>query len=81
MPYWDKAFVAEMYSKQSKVSPDDFFHKSDLILELVTYSLVTDTGLDQLFASINVEEAAPICIINGNYKANMAHKRGHSTSL
>ena len=53
-----------------------FFHDNDLILGLVTDSLVADTALEGLVSAINVKEAAPSHISNDKAKANMAHKKG-----
>ena len=65
-----------MSRKQSKGSPTDFFHTCDLILGLITKSLVADTSLEELVSAINVKYSAPSRISNGKAKTNMAHKKG-----
>ena len=76
MPYVDKTFVAEMYRKRSKGILTYIFHAINLILGLITDSLVEDTALEQLILAINVKEAYPRRISNGNPKENMEHKKG-----
>ena len=54
-PYRDEACVVEMSRKWSKGCLTDLLHESDLILELVTDSLVADTALYRLVSAINVK--------------------------
>ena len=75
MPYGENAYVKKMSRKQSKGGPVDLSHDSDLILGLVTDSLVGDTALERLVLEINAKEAAPSRISNGKDKATMAQKR------
>ena len=37
---------------------------------------MADTLQERLVSEINVKEASPSGVINGKYKANMAHKKG-----
>ena len=75
MPYRDKSFVAEMSRKRSKGGTTAFFHKSDLILGLVTNAPVADTSLERLVSAVNVKEEEPSRIRNGKSMTNMAHKK------
>ena len=68
IPYGDKACVFKMSRKQSKSGSSEIFYKSDLILGSIPNSMVVDTALDQLISAINVKEAAPSCIHNGQGK-------------
>ena len=64
-----------MSRKHSKGNPSDIFDDGDLILGLVTDSLVADTALNQLIKSINMKEAAPRIINNGKVKVKIEHKK------
>ena len=54
--YGDEACLAEMSRKKRKDVPTDVFHKSDLILGLVTDSLLLDIALEWLVSAINMKE-------------------------
>ena len=46
MPYGDESCVAEMSRNWSKGGPSDILHNSNLILESITDSLVSDAVLE-----------------------------------
>ena len=68
MLYREKSCVSEMSRKRSKDSMSDIFHESDLILGLMTESLVVDTVTEKLISEINVKEESTRCINNGKAK-------------
>ena len=57
-----------------KIGSSDILKESNLILVLITESMVADTAQERLISAINVKEAAPRRIKNGKDKAKMAHK-------
>ena len=68
MPNGDESCVAEMSRKRIKVGPSEIFHKSDLVLGLITDSLVADTFLERLISAVNVKYAALRSIKNDKVK-------------
>ena len=75
MPNGDESCVAEMSRKRRKVGPSEIFHKSDLVLGLITDSLVADTFLERLISAVNVKYAALRSINNDNVKEKIAYKK------